>query len=99
MGVKWLKGLEEHPPTILCKTREGNLINHSLWRSLLDSTLWIPDSGCYWILVIDSLPVEFAFRNPIVIGIPDSLLLPDRKAQDSGIPISLHWTKGVRKPS
>ena len=45
VGVKWLKGLEEHPPTILCKTREGKLINHSLRRSLLDSTLWIPDSG------------------------------------------------------
>ena len=48
---------------------------------------------------MDSLPVEFAFRNPIVIGIPDSLLLAERKAQDSEIRISLHCTKGVSRPS
>ena len=30
---------------------------------------------------MDSLPVEFSFRNPIVIGIRDSLFLPRRKAQ------------------
>ena len=32
VGVEELKGHDENPPTILCKTREGNL-NHSLRRS------------------------------------------------------------------
>ena len=52
VGVEELKGHDENPPTILCKTREGNL-NHSLRRSphvresktILDSGFHAVDSG------------------------------------------------------
>ena len=45
---------------------------------ILDSTLWIPDSGFQF------LSVELEFWIPIVSGIPDSLsCIPDSKAQDS----------------
>ena len=46
---------------------------------ILDSTLWIPDSGFQ---VLDS---SLCQRNLVVSGIPDSLsCIPDSKAQDSG---------------
>ena len=50
VGVEELKGHDENPPTILCKTREGNL-NHSLRRSppckgIQDNLgFWIPRCG------------------------------------------------------
>ena len=50
VGVEELKGHDENPPKILCKTREGNL-NHSLRRSppckgIQDNLgFWIPRCG------------------------------------------------------
>ena len=91
VGVEELKGHDENPPTILCKTREGNL-NHSLRRSphvresktILDSGFHAVDSrfqillnSCYW----DSGFLALCGKKSPGFRNPDFLTLHERREQ------------------